>query len=40
MSLKGRKSLMVVLRVEGSIIVIKEGPLYIQRGVDDVVIIF
>jgi hypothetical protein len=31
---------MVVLRVEGSIIVSKEGPLLIQRGSDDVVIIF
>jgi len=40
MSLKGGKSLMVVLQVEGSIIVLKEAPLQIQGGGDDAVIIF
>jgi hypothetical protein len=38
-TLKGRKSLMVVLRIEGSIIVSREGPPQIQFGGDDVVMI-
>jgi hypothetical protein len=40
MCLKGEKSLMVVSQVEGSYYSVKGGPLQVQEGGDDVIIIF